>query len=323
MILRALKHQRGNHETTGVTHAHRFRVIAVLLAPWLLALTLPEGEAVAQSVGARLVESALIEPPREALTENSPDQTSLGAELSQEEEFIETDRNSFTFAPLTVGANRFVVESSYSFLDLHGEKIKNSYPELLLRYGIGDRFELRLGWNYESGRERKPDAGDIAGGFGANAEQQIFYGFKAALTRQSTWVPQSAFLAQGHTPTGGPQSATQLRVGYALGWTLPNRWNFDAGFRFGTDTAEGNAYVLWVPSAVLKIPLTASERWFTHVEYFGVITNGNREDTSLQFVDIGLHYLITPNIEVGGMVALGPQSHGLNIVTNTGIGMRF
>jgi hypothetical protein len=98
-----------------------------------------------------------------------------------------------------------------------------------VRYGISDRFELRLGWNYEWARERQPDAGNIAGFFGANAEQQIFYGFKAVVTRQSGWVPRGAFLAQGRTPTGGPQSATQLRTGYALGWTLPNRWEFDAG----------------------------------------------------------------------------------------------
>jgi hypothetical protein len=136
-------------------------------------------------------------------------------------------------------------------------------------------------------------------------------------------MPGSAFLAQGHTPTGGPQSITQLRTGYVMGWMLPNRWDFDAAFRFGTDNEEGRPYVMWAPSAVLKIPLTPSERWFTHVEYFGVITNGKKEDTSLHFVDVALHHLITPNMEIGGIIAFGPQSHGLNLVTNFGIGIRF
>jgi hypothetical protein len=245
------------------------------------------------------------------------------AERSEIEEFIETDRNSFTFSRLTAGADRLIIESSYSFIDLHGEKTKNSFPELLMRLGIGDRFELRLGWNYESGRERLPAAGNIAGFFGANAQQQIYYGFKAAVTRQSGWLPGSAFLAQGHTPTGGHQSVTQPRIGYVLGWTLPNRWNFDAGFRFGTDDDEGHPYVLWAPSVVLKIPLTPSERLFTHVEYFGIITNGKQEDVSMHFVDTALHYLITPNLEIGAIVAFGPRSHGLDIVTNVGIGVRF
>jgi hypothetical protein len=244
-------------------------------------------------------------------------------EAAENEDFIETDRNSFTFARTTAGANRLIVESSFSYINITGEKIKFSFPETLLRYGIGDRFELRLGWNYETGRERVPGAGDIAGFFAANAEQQLYYGFKAVVTKESGWIPGSALFVQGHTPTGGPQSVSQLRTGYVLGWTLPNRWEFDAAMRFGTDKDQEGGYRLFAPSAVLKIPLTRSERWFTHVEYFGVITQGKDSDTNMHFVDVGLHHLFTPNIEVGGIVAFGPHSGGMNLVTNFGIGVRF
>jgi hypothetical protein len=244
-------------------------------------------------------------------------------EAAENEDFIETDRNSFTFARITAGANRLIVESSFSYINLTGQKVSFSFPETLLRYGIGDRFELRLGWNYETGRERVPGTGTIAGFFAANAEQQLYYGFKAVVTRQSDWIPGSALFVQGHTPTGGPQSVTQLRTGYVLGWTLPNRWELDAAMRFGTDKDEEGGYRLFAPSTVLKIPLTRSGRWFTHVEYFGVITQGKESDTSTHFVDIALHHLITPNIEVGGIVAFGPHSGGMNLVTNFGIGVRF
>ena len=265
-------------------------------------------------------------PPSPAPSENAAGEghnEGTPAEPTEAEDFIETDRNSFTFARVTPGAGRLIVESSYSYINLSGEKIKNSFPELLMRYGIGERFELRLGWNFETGRERVPGAGDIAGFFGANAEQQMYYGFKAVVSKNLGWIPGSAFLLQGHTPTGGPQSVSQLRAGYVLGWTLPNRWNFDAGFRFGTDKDEEGSYRLWAPSAVLKIPLTRDERWFTHVEYFGVMTQGKKNDSHAQFVDFGLHHLFTPNIEAGAIVAFGPHSGGLNLVTNVGIGVRF
>jgi hypothetical protein len=134
--------------------------------------------------------------------------------------------------------------------------------------------------------QKSADAGNIAGFFGANAEQQIYYGFKTVVTKQSAWIPGSALLMQGHTPTGGPQSVSQVRAGYVLGWTLPNRWNFDAAMRFGTDKDEHGGYRLWAPSVVLKIPLTPSERWFTHVEYFGVVTQGKENDTNIHFVDV-------------------------------------
>jgi hypothetical protein len=245
------------------------------------------------------------------------------AEALDAEDFIETDRNSFTFARVTPGPNRLIVESSFSFISFTGEKTTYSFPELLMRYGIGDRFELRLGWNYEVGRERVPGGGTVAGFFAANAEQQLYYGFKAVVTKQADWIPGSAFFVQGHTPTGGPQSVSQLRTGYVFGWALPNGWDFDAGFRFGTDRDEDGGYRLWAPSTVLKIPLTKDKRWFTHVEYFGVFTQGRENDTNRHFVDVALHHLITPNVEVGCIVAFGPHSGGLDLLTNAGIGIRF
>lgn len=302
---------------------NQIRLLALSVSTAAILWTLSPADARAQSADAPSTESVARNAGAPGSIEKGENSVAADSEPDEIQEFIETDRNSFTFARMTAGADRLIIESSYSFVDLHGEKIKSSFPELLLRYGIGDRFEFRLGWNYESGQERKPDAGNIASFFGADDEQQIFYGFKAAVTRQSGWLPGSAFLAEGHTPTGGPQSVTQLRTGYVMGWQLPNRWDFDAAFRFGTDNDEGHPYVMWSPSAVLKIPLTPSERLFTHIEYFSIITSGKSEDSAMHFVDTALHYLITPNMEIGAIIAFGPSSHGLNIVTNAGIGFRF
>jgi hypothetical protein len=67
------------------------------------------------------------------------------------EDAIETDRDSFTPATTTAGRGRLIVESAYTFQDNRGVKETHSFPELLGRYGLTDRVELRLGWNYEVG----------------------------------------------------------------------------------------------------------------------------------------------------------------------------
>ena len=54
-----------------------------------------------------------------------------------------------------------------------------------------------------------------------------------------------------------------------------------------------------------------------------MMTQGKENDTNMHFVDVALHHLITPNVEVGAIVAFGPHSGGMNLVTNFGIGMRF
>jgi hypothetical protein len=248
------------------------------------------------------------------------------AEEEQKEDFIETDRNSFTFSPFTSGSGRLIIESAYSYINIGKEGSRHSFPETVFRYGIGDRLELRLGYNYEVGRASEVAEGDLAGNFGIDAEQQIFYGFKYAVTRQKSrfrLMPHSAFLAQAHTPIGSIERQTQMRLGYAWGWALPNGWTLDQGVRFGTDRDGPDGYTLWAPSTVLRIPLGREKRWFTHVEYFGIMTQSKEHDFSKQFIDTGLHYFITPNFEVGSIVAFGINDQTRGVLVNVGFGLRF
>ncbi len=248
-------------------------------------------------------------------------------ESEEREEFIETDRNSFTFAPFTPGNGRLIIESAYSFIKIGKEGAKHSFPETVFRYGIGDRLELRLGYNFETGRgKREAPEGDIVGNFGINAEQQIFYGFKYAVTQPRAdfaLMPHSAFLAQLHTPIGSVEGHTQVRLGYVWGWVLPNGWTLDQAVRFGTDREGRDEYALWAPSTVLRIPLGREKRWFTHVEYFGIMTQAKEHDFSKQFIDTGLHYFITPNFEVGTIVAFGINDQSQGVLVNAGFGIRF
>lgn len=247
-------------------------------------------------------------------------------ETEQREDFIETDRNSFTFAPFTPGRRRLIVESAYSYLNFGSQGPKHSFPETVLRYGVGDRLELRLGYNYEVGRASEAAEGDLSGNFGINAEQQILYGFKYAVSRQEPGFrlrPNSAFLVQGHTPVGSIEGQTQIRLGFAWGWRLPNGWTLDQGVRFGTDREGQDGYTLWAPSTVLRIPLGREKRWFTHVEYFGVTSQAKEKDFSKQFIGTGLHYFITSNFEVGTIVAFGINDQSRGVLINTGFGIRF
>jgi hypothetical protein len=260
------------------------------------------------------------------LESDPDDQRENDSERESREEFIETDRNSFTFAPVTPGAGRLIIESAYSYINIGGAGPKHSFPESVFRYGVGDRLELRLGYNFETGRANRPGEGDVVGNFGINAEQQILYGLKYAVTRvlpEHPLLPHSAFLAQLHTPVGSVEGQTQIRLGYAWGWTLPNGWIFDQALRFGTDREGHDSYALWAPSTVLKIPFGRERRWFTHVEYFGIMTQGKEHDFSRQFIDTGLHYFITPNFEVGTIVAFGINGQTRGVLVNVGFGIRF
>ena len=247
-------------------------------------------------------------------------------QVRKREDFIETDASAFTFAPLTAGAGRLIIESGYSFLSFGHEGGKHSFPETTFRYGIGDRLELRFGYNYETGKPTEAPEGDIAGNFGINAQQQVYYGFKYAISRDDPdlgFIPHSAFLAQAHTPIGSIEVQTQIRLGYAWGWRLPNGWTLDQAMRFGTDREGHDNYDLWAPSTILRIPLGPEKRWFTLLEYFSISSSGKVHNFSKQFIDTGLHYFITPNFEVGGDIALGLNQQARGVIANAGFGIRF
>lgn len=253
-----------------------------------------------------------------------------GAEAEEPDE-IETDRDSFTPATTIAGRRRLIAEYAYSFVDNRGIKETHSVPELILRYGLTDRIELRLGWNYEVGGAGNATSGADAGDEDATGgrsqierEYTLLYGAKVRLTDQRRWVPRTALIVQGFTPTGGSSgtdTATQLIATYVAGWQFANRWKFDTSIRYGTASEEGDHYHAWAPSAVLKVPV--GEKLAAHVEYFATFTSGKAQNTTKHFISPGLHYLVTPNFEVGFRLGWGLNDLSARFFSNVGVGWRF
>ncbi len=252
-------------------------------------------------------------------------------EPAAERDEVETDRDSFTPATSTAGRGRLVTEFAYSFVDNRGVKETHSVPELILRYGLTDRVELRLGWNYEVGGESAEVSGagagepDAVGSAGRLVrEYTLSYGVKVRVTDGGGWVPRSSVILQGLTPTGGSagtSTATELVAAYAAGWQFANRWRFDTAVRYGTASEGGDRHNLWAPSAVLRVPV--GERWAVHGEYFGIFTTGKAEGAVRHYYSPGVHYLVTDDLEVGVRLGWGLNDQSSRFFANTGVGWRF
>jgi hypothetical protein len=282
----------------------RLCIVVIVLAGWIC------GEA-----ASALAQTARLERGGEAADEQEP----------EEERELETDRDAFTPATSTTGSKRTIVESSYSFIDNRRVAETHSFPELLVRYGITERIELRVGWNFEVG-----GSGDVVSGNEGTEgfeggkierESQVLYGLKAALTEQSGWKPRSVAILQGYTPTSGEAPATDVVAAYAFGWELANRWRLDSSMRYGTEHGPHDAFNQWAPSVVLRVPV--NERWNVHAEYFGIFSQGSEHDFSRSFISPGTHYLLTPNLELGLRLGWGITEDSPRFFSNVGIGWRF
>jgi hypothetical protein len=134
-------------------------------------------------------------------------------------------------------------------------------------------------------------------------------------------VPESALIVAGFTPTSGKETATDLVTTYVFGWELPNKWKLDSAIRYGTESEHGDNFDLWAPSVVLKVPVR--EQWNTHIEYFGEFSRDKSQDQVIHFVSPGVHYLITPDLEVGVRLGWGLNEQSARFFTNVGLGWRF
>jgi hypothetical protein len=262
-----------------------------------------------------------------AMPAANPSARAQEASRSQEDaEPIETDRDSFTPATTTAGAGRLILESGYSFIDNKGVPETHSFPEALARYGMNDWLELRLGSNYEVGGESNSISGGGSGGDDfesaeIESEANISYGLKAALTEHDGWMPRTAVIVQGFTPTSGAETATHGVATCIWGWELAEGWIWDSSIRYGDSSAEEDNFNRWAPSTVLKVEV--AEGWNAHVEYFGIYTDGRGEELSQSYVSPGLHRLITPNLEVGVRVGWGMSDDAANFFSNVGVGLRL
>jgi hypothetical protein len=248
---------------------------------------------------------------------------------------IETDRDAFTPTVKTVPVGRAVLESAYSFIDNRRTADTHSFPELLLRYGVSERVELRLGWNYEvgGGGNEVSSAGRSEAGREASEaqsaerpsellrESRLTYGIKVGVVGQNGWLPESALILLGQTPTRGDVTATTGGVVLIAGWELPNAWRFDTALRYSTAVEEVDHFNVWSPSAVLRMPV--DERRAVHVEYFGALASGRAEPLRNHYLSAGASYLLTPDLEVGVRGGVGLNDEAPRAFVNAGFGWRY
>ena len=245
-----------------------------------------------------------------------------GVGLAAGREELETDRDSFTFAPTTAGRDLSILESSYSFIDNRTGPEAHSVPETLLRRGVGDRLELRLGFNNEAGGPGTVSGSEVGGqDIETEDESRVLYGVKVETSDQEGWLPRSAAVVQGYTPTYGPSTVSTVVVGESWGWRFANGWEWTSAMRYGTGFDKGDAFNQWAPSTVVKAPV--GERWNVHVEYFGILSTGKEEPVDAQYASFGGHVLVTEDFELGLRVGWGLTDSSPNFFTNLGIGVRY
>lgn len=229
-----------------------------------------------------------------------------------------TDRPDFTESPETVPPGRFQVEAGYTF-SRKGDDKEHTLGELLLRVGLSERTELRLGLNSYVWRD-SPDG--LSEGF-----EDISLGVKIKLvegaesfelTRPTVGVIVATTLPTGDNDFGEDKLQPEVRL--ALAWGLSDRLSLGSNLNYAYASEEGEWFHQFSGSLVLGYMLT--ERVGVFVEYFGFVPESN-DGPNASFLDGGLTYLVNDDLQFDMRVGFGLNGDGPNYFAGVGVSWRY
>jgi Putative MetA-pathway of phenol degradation len=210
---------------------------------------------------------------------------------------IDTDRPDFTDGVHTVTRGRQQLELGYTYQRARGSGAGyfHSLPEALLRAGIAEKVEVRIGENFLV-------QNDGSGAGSSSGFDDLYLGTKMSLTEAHGLVPALAVEAKVNLPTGAARiGAGRVLPGAALlfGWEGDGPWS--AGVEaYVTATADRQGSGV----ASLSVQYQFSARW----QMFGEIIAEHTLQgaaVSTQYGNAGILFLITRDVQVDARVGAG------------------
>jgi hypothetical protein len=280
---------------------------------------LPAGQ---PAVGGRgsLLHALLTWPKDEGDKENGD-----GENSDEEEEPLESDRPDFTESSATVGYRRLQIESGYTFTQaIGGDPTHDAHdlPELLVRYGVAERLELRLAWDEGMVFDRATDrnSGRVVT---ENGSTDLEFGFKYALTKQDKWRPQSAIIVSVSAPVGAPsQSSRQVdtMVNYLYSWEFTKKVSLNCSTGNLWTAESCDRFSRFSQSASLEYELTKKLHIFS--EWFAFLRRDSNDNRPQHYYNAGLSYLVTPNLQLDWRAGVGLNDAADGFFTGCGLVVR-
>ena len=225
-----------------------------------------------------------------------------------------TDRPDFTESATTVAPGFLQLEAGYTFTR-SGETRQHDVGEALLRVGVRDRIEIRLGIpGYGSVRTGTGDED----GFG-----DASVGLKVRLFEPSgAGAPRTAFLVGTSLPTGADDiGASGLQPGatLALAWDLPGGLGLGVNLGYESVEEEGGDLGRGKGSVALGVPVSGPVGAF--LEGYVLVPEGSRDAES--FLDGGLTVLLGPHLQLDARVGAGLEGPDPDYFAGAGLAVRW
>lgn len=230
-----------------------------------------------------------------------------------------TDRPDATEAPSTVPQGYIQVETGAFFTSFEDQGVKEEvigYNTTLLRVGLLDNFELRLGWNFEEGRTT---VGGMKLDNVTSGLSPLLAGMKVNITEEKGLLPEIGLIGHIFLPfTAGSDykpETTGADFRFSLGHTLSERSSiaYNVGAQWGSDSPE-IAYIY-----TIAYGYSVTDKFGFYAELYGDFPEDSRAN---HYWDAGVTYLVSNNIQLDATVGSG-ITEGQDLLLSGGVSFRI
>lgn len=237
--------------------------------------------------------------------------------VAQEKAGMVTDRPDQTESAAVIPVRGFQLETGFSF-EKYDDHINNTtYNSSLLRYGLLEKLEIRLGLEY-LGTSVSLEGGD----FDENGLGPISIGAKYFLREESDGLPQMALLTTLVIPNTGADAFQNENLGADIRlngeYTLNEAMSFGANLGVAWSGAEGDNATVGIYTAVIGMNL--SEKIGAFAELYGFLPSEGKNDHRW---DGGLTYAVNEDLQLDFSTGIGLSKVSPDFFISLGLSIRM
>ncbi|MFP5284457.1 MAG: transporter, partial [Thermoanaerobaculia bacterium] len=235
---------------------------------------------------------------------------------------LTTDRPDFTESTSIVPPGHFQAEGGFTFSRVEDEE-SQSLGELLVRIGMGERVEARIG----AGSYDRIDTG-VSGADRITGFEDPFVGMKLRLTPGDPNLlppgrPVAALLLSTSLPVGDDELTSDEWVPeakLALSWDLTDRISLGSNVNWAYAVDGGDRFHQFAGS--LTTGLSLADRLGAFVEYFG-FSEEVPDGSATHYLDGGFTFRISNDLQLDARVGFGLNDPSPEWFAGVGAGVRF
>ncbi|HCA49982.1 MAG: transporter [Pirellulaceae bacterium] len=250
----------------------------------------------------------------------------VGGPASMDEPLI-GDRPDFTESSTTVGLGVKQVEMGYTYtFDSDGptQSISHSYPEMLWRVGMyAEWLEFRIAYNFGDVLERTQSTETVNSSAGG---EDLYLGFKIALTPQDGVLPETALVLQTTVASGDDVFSSgdaNPGLNYIYSWALDDEWSLAGQTQWNraVDGDTGRPYSEFSQSVAIGKSL--DDKLGAYYEWYCLIPDGADSAPVEHYMDGGFTYSLNNNLQLDIRAGFGLNEESDDYFAGTGLIYRY